>query len=484
MGCMRPQVQILSARQMKKLFNFISNNRPFVVVSTCFFILYCLLSLVNHYNFRTAGWDLGIFNQALYQYAHLQFAPNTVDSFPNMLADHFEITMMFVAPFYYIFDSYTLLIFQILMTIFGAVGIYLYLNRKTNDQWLSLGGVLIFYCFYGLFAAIFYDYHNNLTGIMFLPWILLALNENSKKKYYFFLALMILSKETFCLIAFFLGIYITLFENIEWKKHGIITMLIGFLSLELILSVIIPYFNNYQPYQHWVYGEIGKNPASAIQHIILHPLSSIAILFNNPIKLNSWGMLSVTGGMAAILDPLAALLFIPLLASKYLSSVEYHWTYLYQYSVEFAPILGISVPLVLKKTPGRLKYYILILFIVLNLVVSFSVPFNDFKRISNIFNKYFYYNPTTQDSRAITKKIPPGVSVSAENSFVPHLADREKIYQFPVINDADYILVNSGFTQIYPLETREQYLQEMEKIKKENKYKLFYKINNMEIYKK
>lgn len=469
---------------MKKIFSYISNNKAFAMISALFFLLYCVLSLVNHFNFRTSGYDLGIFNQAIYQYAHFKFAPNTVNGFPNLLADHFEIVMMLVPPFYYIFGSYTLLVFQILMIMFGGLGVYLYLNAKTNDKWMSLGGISLFYCFYGLFSAVLFDYHNNVTGIMFLPWLLLALHNDKPKKYYFYLALMILSKETFGLLAVFLGIYIAIFEKSTWKKHGIITTIIGIITFKLILSVVIPYFNNYQPYQHWVYEQLGADPVQAIQFIISHPLKSIGILFNDPIKTNSWGMLTITGGMIAVLNPLATLLFVPLLATKYFSSQENHWTYTYQYSVEFAPILGIFVPLVLIKTPGKLKYYLLTIFIAINILISISVPYSDFKMISDIFIKYFYYNPDTRDFQIAIKQIPSDASVSAENSFVSHLASREKIYQFPVIKDAQYLIIRPQHSQSTPLSTYQQSKEGATRLNNEYGFRLFYRLNSVEIYKR
>ncbi|MEK7624924.1 MAG: DUF2079 domain-containing protein, partial [Patescibacteria group bacterium] len=461
---------------MSKLVKFISDNKAFVAISAVFFVIYSLLSLVNHYNFRTSTLDLGIYNRAIFRYAHFQSATDDIIySSLNRQGDHFEITMILSAPLYYIFGSYSLLVFQILMAMFGATGIYVYLNEKTSDRWLSMGGAVIFYSFYGLFAGILFDYHNNLTGIMFLPWILLAIAKNSKKYYYLLLALMILSKEPFALLAVFLGAYVALFENKEWRKHGLITVLIGALSFKFILSVIIPYFSNYQPYGHWVYGQIGEGPMDAIKNLTLHPLNALKIIFNNQIKLNSLALLGVSGGIIAIFNPLAAILFAPLLATKYFSSAVNHWTYYFQYNVEFGPIMAISLVLVLKKLPKKLQYIILSLFIILNLLISFTAPFNDWKRVTDIFTYNFYFDSRANDMRTAIKQIPANASVSAENNFVPHLINREKIYLFPRgIAESEYVILN-----VHPA-----YSQIINELKSYGGFQLFYKINNVEIYKK
>lgn len=464
---------------MKILSKSISENKAFVAISAFFLVLYSLLSLIHHFNFRTTSWDLGIFNQALYQYAHLKFAPNTVMNMPNMLADHFELTMILVSPFYYIFGSYTLLVFQIIMVIFGGTGVYSYLIEKTKDKLLSLGGATIFYCFYGVFAAIMYDYHNNTIGIMFLPWILLALLRKKLGIYYLLLFLMIFSKENLALIAFFLGFYILLFEERSLKKHGFFTMIIGFVSLELIINIFIPYFNNGKEYTHWLYKQLGSGPIDAIKNITTHPIQSISILFNDKIKLNSWAMFGVTGGLLAIFHPLA-LMFVPILASKYFSILPFQWNYGFQYSVELAPILAISLPLILIKAGKYIALPVLLVFIFLNLLISTSVSFSHEKRITDLFKEDYYYNGKTKEINEALKLIPAGVSLSVENTILPHVANRDEIYQFPIINNADFIIINhQPIISFIPID---EYDRAKNELKNNPNYVIFYKSDNIEIY--
>jgi uncharacterized membrane protein len=48
------------------------------------------------------------------------------------------------------------------------------------------------------------------------------------------------------------------------------------------------------------------------------------------------------------------------------------------------------------------------------------------------------------------KLIPENAKVSAQSPFVPHLAFRDYIYQFPAINDAEYIVLSTE-EYSYPL---------------------------------
>ena len=103
-------------KMLKKSIATLRNHSAFFVISSVFFVLYALISLLNHYFFRTYALDLGLYTNALYDYAHFRFNYSEVfkDHLENLLSDHFDLFLMLVSPFYYLFGTYTLLIVQII----------------------------------------------------------------------------------------------------------------------------------------------------------------------------------------------------------------------------------------------------------------------------------------------------------------------------------------------------------------------------------
>ena len=120
------------------------SKQPRAYILVVFAIVYSLISLVNHYNYRTSAFDLGIYSNCLYQYAHLHknHYPYLHYMFTNALADHFSLYTVFLAPLYYIFGTPTLLYVQILSILFGAVGIYKIVQRKYNVRYLDRKSVV------------------------------------------------------------------------------------------------------------------------------------------------------------------------------------------------------------------------------------------------------------------------------------------------------------------------------------------------------
>src|SRR6202012_4740561 len=82
-----------------------------VVVAFTFYLVY---SISRYYTYLTAGYDLGIFDQAVRAYSHFR-APVAPLKGPhyNVLGDHFHPIIAVIAPLYWIWDNpCTLLVVQ------------------------------------------------------------------------------------------------------------------------------------------------------------------------------------------------------------------------------------------------------------------------------------------------------------------------------------------------------------------------------------
>src|SRR4051812_12664535 len=113
-------------------------KKPIHLIILFFCIIYCSISLVNHYNYRTYALDLGLFNNELYDYAHFQSNDYGLmkESFSNPLADHFSLVVIIFSPLYWILGSYTMLILQIAFILLGGYGVYKYFkNKATINKW-------------------------------------------------------------------------------------------------------------------------------------------------------------------------------------------------------------------------------------------------------------------------------------------------------------------------------------------------------------
>lgn len=452
-----------------------------VIISIFFALLYGLISLAPHYNFQTNAFDLGIFNQAIFQYSHLKIGPNTIREVPSLFSDHFEPILLLIAPLYYIFKSYTLLVVQILMTIFGAIGVFLLVKRETKNQFLSLISTIIFFLFFGLITALAFDYHNNTIATMLIPWIFLAILERKIFLFYISLAILLICKENMALIGIFIGLSILFFEDKKVKKHGIITICVSIIYF-LVTLKIISYLNGGQ-YDHWDYQNLGSSPAEAIKNIIIHPLKTIWLLFDSEKKIKMWTLLLASGGILAIFRWKYSLLLIPILAQKFFAQNEIFWGYTFHYAVELAPIVAIGLGIFINSFKEKLQKPIAIFFIIINLIILTQIHFYNGEKITRILNKEYYFTKNQIDSleRAISL-IPEHSSISAQNTIVPHLADRE-IYLFPTAKNVEYIILNTNDKNIWPLNSHQDLTEKINTLKTDKKYKIIYENKGVILFK-
>ena len=111
--------------------------------------IFTSISLVNHYYFRTSAYDLGLFNNSVYDYNHFhQDRPTLLEPggfFSTTLADHFDLLTMVVSPFGFIFGSYALLIIQVIAILAGGIGMYLFIFKVTRKHILAYFSLIHFY---------------------------------------------------------------------------------------------------------------------------------------------------------------------------------------------------------------------------------------------------------------------------------------------------------------------------------------------------
>jgi uncharacterized membrane protein len=150
-------------------------NLNFVNSTVIFFgLLYVLISFVNHYQFRTCAWDLGINNNAIWDYSHFRWNNCMLidgPQFDNILSDHLTIYPILVSPLIWIFGTYTLLVFQIISILYGGIGVRKLILLKSNDISLANISLVMFYSVWGIFSALSFDYHDNVVASMLVPWL-------------------------------------------------------------------------------------------------------------------------------------------------------------------------------------------------------------------------------------------------------------------------------------------------------------------------
>lgn len=457
---------------MTHFFHATSRQRQLWIITFFFFILYAIISLVNHYNFRTAALDLGLYTNALYDYAHFRWADSEMIKpfHENLLGGHFSLYLLVFAPLSYLFGTYTLLLVQIFFILFGSWGVYRYFTCFFHSQpRLAIFAMIAFLLFFGVYSAVSFDYHNNVIAAMLVPWFL-YLFKKERIAFSFLLMIAILAgKENMALWM----VFILLGLMIENRKSR---LLLGWASVFTFISVgwflmaifvIIPYFSVSEDYTGFLYSVVGSTPGQAVVTMASHPLETLTNLFVNHnasphgdfVKLELHVLLLLSGLPFLFVKPQYLVMLIPVYFQKLLHDNYLMWGISDQYAIEFVPIIVIGAFSVIATIKNK-KWQTTALIILMLGVLSSTLRVMDNTVIYTNKNKIRFYK-TNHYHRDINVKlvheklklIPFDAIVSAESKVVPHLALRDKIYQFPLVKDADYIVFTT-IENTYPLEEK------------------------------
>ncbi len=491
---------------MKLLINFTPKQRISIwMIIAIFTLIFCSISIVNHYLFRTEAFDLGIYNNIIYSYSHFKFNYTTIQQ-PivwHAFSDHFEPIFFLFAPLNYLFGSYTLLYVQIALIIMGGLGMMLWAKEVTENNNLAIAILFQFYSMWGVYSALSFDFHNNVTAAMLVPWLALFIHQQQWKKVIIIWILMLSCKENMALYTAFVcaGFTLHYFKEPTKRNNLLLLSVTSFIYFFVTIKVIIPHFQVHGTgylYNN-MYKSLGNTPTEIMDNVINRPGYLFAQIFENfidnptynGIKSETHFAVLLSGGIFLIYRPQFLVMLIPIYVQKMFNQEPTKWGINYHYSIEFVPIIcmatisflkDFTLPVFKKKTPWLIA--------IITLVFTFSkldsrVSFWYDKGISRFYQGLHYSQ--NYDSDALREQLKQlqftaTEKISAQNNLVPHLANRTHIYQYPYLGEAEYIILSPP-TKTFPL-NQEEYQYALDTLTTSTSWKPIHNTEVLIVYKR
>src|SRR3989338_5574965 len=133
-----------------------------LVIMVIYAGVFSVLVVRNHQLYQTFGWDLGFFDQLLWQVSrgNLNFV-STIGNI-NILGDHFQPIIYFVAPLYWLWDDVRIiLILQVLLVTAAAVPLFLLAKTKIKSGPTALAIAAAYLLFSGTQFTITNEFHQS-----------------------------------------------------------------------------------------------------------------------------------------------------------------------------------------------------------------------------------------------------------------------------------------------------------------------------------
>lgn len=440
----------------------------FIASVTAYIGLIGFYAVIDHHNLGTAIYDLGIYDNAVWQTAHGHFLDCTFIKGGNHVSAHFDPIIGVVALIYRIYmHAETLLILQTVWLASGAIPIYLLARRRLKNEWFGALLALVYLMSPGLHGINMFDFHSLALIVPNIMWAVYLLDTGGFKRYWVVILALLLTREDISLICCFIGAYAILSGR---TRTGLVTILVSMVYLYIAkvhvmasTDLLMASDNSSYSYAYY-YTEMIPHKKEGTRGLIISALTNplyAAQVATKEEKLLYFAHLLLpllcvpfAAGRKLILS-VYGLLFIGLASRKHVYSLHF------QYSALLLPMLFAAAPDGLARVVdsprmkalgferARLAWTLMLGMVAATLVttVKYGVifPNTSFKAGWNRLSRLPTQEMRERYARVkeIAAFIGPDAAVSVTSAVGPHMSNRRKAYHWPTVNDADYLVLSS-----------------------------------------
>jgi uncharacterized membrane protein len=416
----------------------------------------------RHYVFRSAAWDLGYTESALWNTTQGRLFQTAIqrpvgidlnEKQPclNVLGEHFTPISILVLPLYVLGGRTPqfLLILQSFWLATGAIPLFLLARHRWQDSLSAFVFAIAFLFYPALHVINTFDFHCLALAIPFMFWSFYYLEKGVSFNFFLFLFLAALCKEEISLVAVSWGVYIAIS-----KRHPIGGAIVSFFCAVIFIFAVkvwMPFFSGDEGFWPLVrYKDLGSGFSEAADALISRPMDVLRVALAEPKKIQFLLRLLVPLLFVVVASPGSWLLAIPALSICLLSSEESTWSMADHHvtspaiALWPAAVLGVyRISRVLSRwswrasVPRTLAPAILVCCI---WTARIQWESSVYGRIQDL------RLPVTAHVEAghrLIRMIPADASVEASNHLIPHLCHRREVWLYDQSRGtADYVLLD------------------------------------------
>ncbi len=400
------------------------------------------VTVCRYLGYGSSTFDLGIFSQ-MFHYMKTTGLPLTTCEREGLLshfAVHISPIWYLMLPFYALFPSpITLQILQSLILASAVIPLYLLAKKMGFSPKAMLVLCVCFCAFPALSGGQFYDVHENcfLTPLLF--WMLYFFEKEKYLPMWGFAVLTLLVKEDAAIYVAAVALYM-LCERKQYKLGVplLLTAVVWFFAATAILSRFGDGEMSASRFGPYLIGD-STGMLSVLKTVFVNPgLLLFEIFQEDKIKF-LLQMLVPLGFLPFFGKKLSRLiLLIPMLLVNLMPDWEYQYSIFFQYVFGSTALLFYLTLLNLRDLSASRRRFCLPMIAAFTALIAVSQLSGSFTNVTHYFEKKESYEVITEE----LKKIPEDASVSAHGFYLPHVADREFVYDLSTDTPAEYVVID------------------------------------------
>jgi len=468
-----------------------------LVAALLYWVVIGGLSSYKHETYGSSRFDLGNMDQAVWNSSQGRIleATDETGELTSRLRNHADLILLAFVPFYWISPSpHWLLAAQAAVVGLGALPFFWLARRFLGGREAPAALLAVAYLLDpGLQTANLFDFHAQTMAGTFLLFAFHYLLERRLLPFVVFAALAALTKEGIVLIVAMMGLY-ALFV-LRRPRWGTPVFLLGTAYFLFTMLVLIPAFNtgSQSVLVEGRYEAFGGSLGGVVRTALTDPVFVVRYMLT-PAKL--WYLVGLADSTAflGLLAPTVLVLPASELAVNLLSDRPQMTETGFHYSAPIVPFVYLAAAAGLanlirilryawrRSRPGERPRSFAVLPIAIALgILALTAEMNhlsgELPRAADA--------PPPDHRRALDGAlgtIPKGATVSATNHIGAHLAHRRYLYTFPLVEDAEYVVVDEAAgdydTYVSPLRS----LASVSRLRDGGDYRVVYSENGVTVF--
>ncbi len=423
------------------------------------YVAFFTTQLILHYHsFGSRSLDLGNMDQAIWNTLHGRpFHQTNQPGANNRLSLHVEPILIPISLLYLIYSGPEILfLLQSIVVALGAIPVFALARFKLKSDGLALIFALAYLLFPAIEGANLLDFH----AVTLAPTFLLAAFyylETGRPRQFTLLAIATTAcKEDMSLLVMMLGFY-AFFINRQ-RRLGLVTIALSGVWAFLAVFMIPPLFAGTENI-HWNrYGHLGDSPLNIVLNLFVQPQ-----LFLDHLQavdaLNYLQLLLTPTAFTALFNPVTLLLALPSLGINLLSNFPpMQRVNSLIYAAPLVPAILISSiygTANIRRRGEWANFTPLLGLLILTATFAYHRQYG-YLPGGGQFRGWEEITEHHRRAAHIFAQIPAEAALSAHDRLNPHVSQRETLYIFDRIDDADHVLldVTEDSWPLHPVELR------------------------------
>jgi uncharacterized membrane protein len=452
-----------------------------VVMLLAYIGYFSALSLQRHATLNSYAADLSFIDQPMWNTLHGRFLERTLDARQvSRVAEHLEPVILAVALVFTIWDDVgAILVVQTVVLGLGALPVYWIARRAFRQctpawlgEWVPPLFAFVYLMFPALQAANVADFHADpfiVAPLLFAFWYA---TERRYRAMWAWATVALLVKENLPTLVLMLGLFLMIFGGRAGtspetraaararRLHAAGLMAAGLAWFYVATYLIVA------PLAREVYGTPGPVYMAHRYTWLEGGLAGGWEMLRQPERLSYLVELLAPVGWLALLAPQVMLLGLPVLAANFISDFPGQYSGQQHYTAPLVPVLVVAAVYGARRlydwvAPAcanhggrhRQRRRAVVLAALAIWLLVWSLGFHHLRGWTPLARD-FEWPQLTAHHRLLarfTAQIPADAAVSTTPPLHPHLAHRWKIYLYPTVADADYVLLDvTGRTDAHP----------------------------------